>query len=457
MTQKRKVRPQPGKQELFLATPADIAFYGGAAGGGKSYALMMEALRHKKLKDYGAVIFRRTSTDIRKQGAIWDESFDIFGGAAGSPNATELKWHFGSGATIGFGHMEHEKDRFKWQGSQIAMIGFDELTHFTELQFWYMLSRNRSVCPIRPYIRATCNPEPDSWVKILIRWWLDDEGEYADESKAGVIRWFVRINDEIMWEDSKEAIHEKYGDGEDIKPLSFTFIPSKLSDNPLMMRKDPDYESKLNAMPLVDREQLKRGNWKIRREAGNIFKREWFDIVPAMPAGCRLVRYWDFAASEPTPSNPDPDWTAGGLIGEGPDKRIYIGEPAHFQATWGKVKTRVKNVAKQDGRRVKIYVEQEPGSSGKVTAADLVSHLSGFNARVDKVSKDKVDRAMPYSAQCEAGNVSLIEGEWNKGFIDQHVNFSGGDEKNDLVDCTSGGFNMLVGAKSIDYSKFSKM
>jgi terminase large subunit-like protein len=145
------VRPQPGPQESFLSTSADIAIYGGGAGGGKSFALLIEPLRHIDNKDFGAVIFRRTLVDVKKQGSLLDTSLPVYGQNGGRlRQAPDLLWRFPSGAKIGFGHLEHDKTVLDWQGAQTPLICFDELTRFTRAQFFYMLSRNRSTCGVRP-------------------------------------------------------------------------------------------------------------------------------------------------------------------------------------------------------------------------------------------------------------------------------------------------------------------
>ena len=131
-----EIRPQPGPQEQFLANSADIIFYGGAAGGGKTYALLLEPLRYAGVPGFTAAIFRRTSTQVRNPGGLWHESMNLYNTFGGTARQALLEWHFPSGATIRFGHMEHENDRFNWQGAQIAMIGFDELAHFTREQFF---------------------------------------------------------------------------------------------------------------------------------------------------------------------------------------------------------------------------------------------------------------------------------------------------------------------------------
>jgi len=155
MAEQIEIRPQAGPQENFLATEADIAIYGGAAGGGKTWALLLEPLRHIHNPEFGAVIFRRTYPQIRSEGGLWSESSTIYPAMGGQPRESILDWTFPAGGRIKFAHMQHEINRLDWQGAQIPLIEFDELTHFTKEQFFYMLSRNRSTCGVRPYIRAT--------------------------------------------------------------------------------------------------------------------------------------------------------------------------------------------------------------------------------------------------------------------------------------------------------------
>lgn len=135
--------------------------YGGAAGGGKSWALLYEPLRHVDNPDFGAVLFRASMTQITEQGGLWDESMKLY---TLFPRARPIKspkpyWKFPSGAKISFRQIARDADVYDWQGTQIALIEFDELTHFTEFEFFYMLSRNRSMCGVRPYVRASCNPD----------------------------------------------------------------------------------------------------------------------------------------------------------------------------------------------------------------------------------------------------------------------------------------------------------
>jgi len=182
---KIKIKPQPGPQEQFLSTEADIAFFGGAAGGGKSWALLMEPLRHiQNVKGFGAVIFRRTRPQITNEGGLWDTS-QFYQGMGAKQRESKLDWTFPPhGNRIKFAQMEYEKDRLDWDSTQIALIGFDQLESFTRKQFIYMLSRNRSTCGIRPYIRANYNPVPPSdpiggWLHEFVDWYIDSRKSHS--------------------------------------------------------------------------------------------------------------------------------------------------------------------------------------------------------------------------------------------------------------------------------------
>ena len=258
-----EVRPQPGPQEQFLRTNADIAIYGGAAGGGKTWALLLEGMRHHAVPDYTAVLFRRTYPQVMAPGGMWDEAAKLYSLLGASPNRSSLAWQFTSGARIKFGHLQYEDSIYDWQGSQIAMIGFDELTHFSQSQFFYLLSRNRTTCGVRPYVRATCNPDAGSWVADFIAWWIDPNTGYPIPERSGKVRWFVRVGGGFVWADRPEDLRREYPDSQ---PKSVTFVPARVHDNRKLLDKDPGYLANLQSLPPVERARLLGGNWKVRNE-----------------------------------------------------------------------------------------------------------------------------------------------------------------------------------------------
>jgi predicted phage terminase large subunit-like protein len=434
------LRPQAGPQEAFLATPADIAIYGGAAGGGKSWALLLEPLRHIHNPEFGAVIFRRTFPQITNEGGLWDESMSLYPLLGADPIAGDLWYRFPSGARVSFAHLQHDKTVFDHQGSQIPLIGFDELTHFTEFQFFYMLSRNRSTCGVRPYVRATTNPDADSWVAKFIAWWIHQETGYPIKARAGVLRWFIRIGSEIVWADSPDELRARFPElGDDVQPKSVTFIPARLEDNKILLEKDPGYKANLLAQSLVERERLLGGNWKIRPTAGVIFNRAWFEIVSAAPANARRIRYWDKAGTQDGGKR-----TAGVRMALDANGIYYVENVTKGQ--WGALQRErvVKQTAESDGKNVAIVIEQEPGSGGKESAENTIRMLAGYNVRADRATGDKFERMQPMSAQAEAGNVKIVRGPWNEEYLAELHATEPNAPFVDQADASAGAFNMVT-------------
>lgn len=445
-----RVGPQPGPQTDFLTTPADICIFGGSAGGGKTVGLLLEMLRHWDNPYFGAVIFRKNSTQVRIQGGLWDESLRIYGPLGARPRAANLEWIFPKGAKVKFAHLEHENSVLDWQGSQIPVIGFDELTHFSRNQFFYMLSRNRSAIAGFPgYIRCTTNPDADSWVRELIDWWIDDDG-FAIPKRSGVLRWFIVLDDRMHWASSPEELKSQFHYlGDTVLPKSLTFIPSKIYDNKILLEKDPAYLANLMALSRVDRERLLGGNWNIRPSAGMLFQSAWFPVIETLPSGWRaVIRFWDRAATTPTAQNPDPDWTRGLLLYAYPNGSFVVADLKSIRATPGQVEQFIKNVASHDGYYVRVMSQQDPGSAGVTEGEKFVQMLAGFDVRLMTTSKDKLTRAKPVSAQAEAGNIRVMKAPWNKEFFAELENFPDG-KHDDIVDVLSGAFNEISGGISL--------
>ena len=140
------IAAQPGRQSEFLRSPADICIYGGAAGGGKTTGLILEPLRHvSRIANFTAVFFRRTMPQITNPGALWDESLNFYPRLGGASHVRMREWRWPHGK-IKFSHLQFETTVYDWQGAQITLICFDELTHFSAHQFFYMVSRDLR-CP----------------------------------------------------------------------------------------------------------------------------------------------------------------------------------------------------------------------------------------------------------------------------------------------------------------------
>ena len=449
----KTIKPNPGPQQRFLSSPADIAIFGGAAGGGKTFGLLLECLRHINNPDFGAVIFRRTLKQVTSEGGLWHVSQNLYRSLGAEPKESNLTWKFPSGARVAFACLDHEEDKRNWDGTQISLICFDELTHYSCSQFFYMLSRNRSTSGVKPYIRATTNPDANSWVTEFIKWWIDEETGYPIPERSGVVRWFYHVDNTLYWYDTKSEAMQAHPDFSNLaEPKSVTFIPSRLEDNPSLLEKDPGYRANLLALPLVDRERLYGGNWKIVEAGGNMFNQAWWSMAIAPPEEERIIiRYWDKAAT----ANGGCE-TAGVRMSKTDDGRFFVEHVVHGQWSTYKREQIIHQTAQQDGTEVEIYLEQEPGSAGKDSAEFTIRNLAGFKVQAQRVTGDKVERAKPFASQVEAGNVSLVRAEWNKAYIHQHHNFPQSRLK-DMVDASSGAFNILALRKRQDEEQWGSM
>lgn len=403
-------KPYP-KQAAFMLLDCKEAFYGGAAGGGKSDALLMCALQYVDIPGYSAIIFRKTFADLVKPEALIDRAQKWL---APWMKTREVRWVdkekkfvFPSGAVLQFGYLETPKDRFNYQGGEYQFIGFDEVTHIHEICYTYMFSRLRRLkgfnVPLR--VRAASNPPDDG-----------DDGEWV----------------------YNRFVNEK------TKKPHVVFIPANMDDNPYLDKES--YEESLEELDPVTRARLRDGVWTITRK-GNMFKREWFEFVDEAPKGRRRVRFWDCAATEVDPAKKrrgkSPDWTAGILMSE-KDGIYYIEDIEHVQFSAMKVEELQARIAKSDGHSTRIFEEEEPGSSGKYAIEKKRKEIfSGYSYTGVRSTGDKIQRAMPASAAAERRTIKIVRGCRNvERFFDEIESFPGGVH-DDLVDAFAGAFTAL--------------
>ncbi len=443
----REIRLQP-KQEAFLVNPADIVIGGGAAGGGKSFALVFQPLKHDKIDGFNAVIFRRTYPEITRPGGLWDEASMLYPYAGGVPHLHAGKFVFPH-MTVTFGHMLNDQFLNNWKSSQIALIEFDQLETFTEKQFFYMLSRNRSKVKTRSYIRATANPEP-GWLAKFIDWWIAPDG-YADMDRAGKTRAFVRPGDDIIWADTKEELQDRYPA---ITPKTVTYFPFTIYDNPILLENDPSYLSNLQAMTYVDRERLlgdpvRGGNWKIMPAAGKVFRREWFEIVDSIPDGGIACRFFDYAGTAKGAFAQDPDFTSGTLMifTQG---NYYIADLYHKQIAAAITDKETDKIYFTDfetqtrlGRRYIARWENEPGSASLRDSAARTGRLAGIDAKGTGVRSTKLIAWKPLAAMAETGKVKVLKAVWNDVLLNE---LHGVPElpHDDIADSSGGAFTALA-------------
>lgn len=451
----REIRPQPGPQEKFLRSAASIVVYGGSAGGGKTVGLLLSALRYKNVPGFNCTIFRKNHTQIFSSGGLWDEAEKWYQGIRGAePRVSGPSWLFRNKdgrvvSKVTFAHLDGDGDLPKFMGSQICGLCFDELTHYTEKQFFYMLSRNRSTCGVTPYVLATCNPDADSWVAKFIEWWIDPETGYPIPERSGRLRWFIRRDEVIHWADTKEELWEQFElntEDERLEPRSVTFIMSSVYDNKALLRANPTYLANLKAMPIVERERLLKGNWKIRPAAGMYFSRSQLgDILDEVPNDVvRWVRAWDLAATTDK-ENEGAAFTSGVLMGKRSNGRYVVADVINVRQSASDVRKLIKATAQVDKAKyktVRIRLPQDPGQAGKSQAQSFIKFLAGFSVTAVAESGSKETRSEPMAAQWQAGGFDIVAGPWNEVYLSQLENFPAGRYK-DMVDAGNAAFDEL--------------
>lgn len=440
----REIKPQPGPQTAFLSSGADFVIYGGARGGGKTFAALLEPLRHVHVPNFNAVIFRRNSPQITNAGGLWDKSCEIYPALKGKSSIARLWWRWPNGVSIAFRHLQLEDHKFDWMGLEVCLIEFEELTHFTKTQFIFLLGSNRSTCGVQPYIRATCNPDADSWVRELVVPFLADDG-YADLSQVGQIKYFVVEDNEFKF---VEADHR---DSLGLPPISYTYINADVWDNEALLKTNPGYVRNLMSQCLVDRERFlgvrgRGGNWNTRATAGKVFRAEWFPVIDYRPiAPVKQVRFWDLAATEKQQKGDDPDWTVGVKMGQFRDLGLVVLDVVRLQGSPSQVDSAMRNTASQDGPQCMQRWFRDPAQAGVYQDAKLRSLLAGYDAMGLLSPFDKFTRAKPFSRAAEFGEVRLVRSEWNAEFVKELSNFPDGDH-DDQVDAGSGAYAVLVGS-----------
>lgn len=414
--------PTP-KQAQFLSLQSVVeALYGGAVGGGKSDALLMDALQYVHVEGYAALILRRTFPDLNLPGAIMDRAKSwLMPHSDVRWNSHDKQFVFPSGATLTFGFLETEADKYRYQGSEFHYAGFDEGTQFRESEWTYLLSRLRHPpegVPLR--IRMGSNPGNigHEWVRAR----------------------FVPAIDPV----TSNVVYPRDEHGR-----VRVFVPARLRDNPYLDA--VEYEKNLAALDPVTRAQLVEGDWGAR-PPGEMFDAKYVEYVDstALPAGIRWVRAWDFAGTKKRPkTRRDPDWTRGVLMGRSKDDLIYVADVASLQGAPSEVENLVTATAARDriwpGHRC-IRLDLEPGSAG-LTVEDHYSRvLIGADFDGVRPTGPKSERARGFAAYWRAGRVRLVRGPWNTDYIAELTGFPNEAIHDDQVDASSLAFTELAGA-----------
>ncbi len=261
-------------QWKLLSCPADWCLFGGSAGGGKSYALILDMLRHSQgphaHRDFRGSLWRQSFPQLSQPGGLIDNTKDIYEKFGARYNHTSSEHRFPCGAKVSLNTLQNVKKIEGYLGAQFDAIGIDEANQFSQKNVLFLWGRCRSKSGIRPTLRMSTNPDRDSWLFPVVQWYLDRDG-YPDPDKSGVIRHFRVEDGRFNWysEPQFDETGEKCSN-------SFTFIPSKLTDNTHLMEKDPAYRQRLLQLPTQERERFLHGSWLASSNTDVEWPRELF-------------------------------------------------------------------------------------------------------------------------------------------------------------------------------------
>lgn len=402
---------RPTQRQLdFLNLTTKEALFGGAAGGGKSAALLASALQYVSVPGYAAIIFRLTYTDLSLPGALMEKAHEWLDDTDAHWSALDKTWRFPSGATLTFGYLSNDADRFRYRSAEFQFVGFDEVTDSTLLRYSFMFSRLRRLEGHEVPIRMRCASNPDGpgadWVR----------SRFVDGApKPG-----------------KPYIQTVKESGESWQRA---FIPALLDDNP-HLDQDAYRESLANLDP-VTRRQLLMGDWTVRH-TGGMLDRSTIPIIDAAPPGLLTARGWDLAGTRPKHASDDPDWTRGTKWGLDTNTgKLYVIDLTSLRGNPGEVEAHIAATAALDGIETIIGLPQDPGQAGKAQIAHYVSKvLQGFVVNATPESGDKIVRARPWMAAAANGLVSLVRGPWNQAWLSECEAFPRAPH-DDIVDANS--------------------
>lgn len=461
-----------GEEKLFITTDFIVTH--------NSRVCLIKNLDGIKDKHFKCTIFRRSYPELKRQGGLIDESKDVYPDFKGEYKSQAMVWKFPSGATIAFSAIASDDDLGSWQGSQLVRACIDEVgDKWTESQFLFLLSRLRSAhSKIHPQLIATCNPDVNSFLKRWVDYSLDPVTGVPVPGTENRIRWFVTLENKVLWADSPEECFELHGkprgmvyargiSEEEVlsypkekasllfMPKSFRFIPTGVFDNPyLLPPRNNSYISNLLSQPYVNQLKFLHGSWTAKESSSGYFKRDWVqrvDSKPVDPVAC--VRAWDFAATEPSVTSKDiPDWTVGVKMSRDRFGIYYIEDVVRFQARTDTVLKRVVETALADGLdECDVCIPVDPGASGKVAAQYYQRVLAeeGVCVKTKPISghSSKLTRFKPLCALAESGSLKIVgHPEWEEDFFAELENFEDNNrkQKDDQVDAASDAFSIIA-------------
>jgi len=307
-----------------------------------------------------------------------------------------------------------------------------EAQHHSQVQVMYLMSRLRSRSSAPHQLINTCNPLKTSFLLQFVQYCLDDEG-IPKRELAPKQRFFAEYSGSLVFADTREELQEKYPS---VNAMTYSFHPATVQDNPVLMKRLPEYVKRLQNLKRVDKLRLYYGSWYAAAEADGYWKREWCEVIDTLPPDVKIiqkVRAWDLAASpEPDASsaNRSPDFTAGAMVARDSMGTYYVLDVVRFRKRSGEVLQQIANQAFIDGEDVPVVIPRDSGAGGVSYHQYMVRTLTeqGLFVKTAKVSGHvgKLQRFLPFASLCENNGVKILRGDWNDAFFEELENFTGG-------------------------------
>jgi phage terminase large subunit-like protein len=485
MSENTILRPQAGPQCDFVNLWDDIplVFYGGAAGGGKSWAILFDALKYIDCPNTYLVFFRNTVKQIER--TLWPEAKDMYGPFITHQSGPNRGKYIGkaqvrekdkviifpSGAKVEFSFLDNEADIKKnWQGAQLTGAYFEEFGNHSEFAFNYIRTRMRSKSKYKSFIRCTLNPEPMHFCLKYLTRFIDQKTGLAIRDYSGKMAYYIVDKGETITAWSSEELTDKYPKK---KPRRYTMVPSSLADNPAMLANNEDYADDLASNDPANAALLLEGNWLWKPTCNGVWDRSTIVPVNREPMGCTYIRAWDKASSKPSKEGGDstqldPDYTASIKFAKDKSDNLYVmgdyvenidgNQIARIREKPGQRDEHIEKQALLDGIDTIVYFPKDLGQAGVVEYQESAKKLAklGFTVKQDASvsNRSKRLRFEPFAAACYSGNVYWVRSSFSQSVWDYMLleleNFDG--KKNngyhdDIVDCFSSAYASIQKVK----------
>lgn len=367
---------QEGFQEKVFNCDVDIAIVGGAMGAGKSYALILEMMKHISDPHFRCGVFRKNRGNLLCSGGLWEE-LGLVADSAGinyRTNKHQLTYKFESGASIHFCHGNHPNFKQFLKGTQFTAVFIDEADEFDEEIFKFLLARMRSKSKVKPYMRLTTNPT-EGWIKEMIRPFLKED-EYPNSDLSGKVHYLYFMGNTPVIKSTRNAfVTECDMKKEDMKDIrTFTFIAGKVTDNLKLLENNPEYLSNLKTLPTHERDKYLYGWWGEMPKEG-LFREENFHSYMGFPENPdRCIITCDTALA----GGKNSDYTVACCWAIKGDK-LYLVDMLRGKWKYQEIKQRIKTFLDENDFVEACYIEDF--HSGSVLLSELKDEVFGMHFR----------------------------------------------------------------------------